>query len=107
MLAKAADWNLNLYLNEKNQTLGYKVALLTTPHLDIQLVHSKALTDHYGSTMTLVDPDTVKEAVFMNEEYLTNIKTDNDNKTVKDVINGDSGLLVELLERNHFIKINQ
>lgn len=86
--------------------LGFNVRNLYTPHGTVQLVATKALRKEYNYYCLLPND----QAIGIREygegwEYKTNVKTDNDYNGVKDVINYDAGLQMDLLPTHQIIRL--
>lgn len=89
----------------KINTLGFNVRNLETPHGTIQLIPTKALDNEYAYHCLLPNENAIGIREYEPWEYLTNIKTDNNYNGVKDVINYDAGLQMNLLKTHHMIKL--
>jgi len=85
--------------------LGFNVRELFTPFGRIQLVPTKALDNEYGGYCLLPNDQAIGIMEYEGWEYKTNIKTDNDYNGVKDVINYDAGLRMNLLPTHHIIQL--
>jgi hypothetical protein len=83
--------------------LGFNVRDLFTPFGRIQLIPTKALDNEYGGYCLLPNDQAIGIAEYEPWQYLTNIKTDNNYNGVKDVINYDAGLRMNLLPTHHII----
>ena len=85
--------------------LGFDVRNLHTPFGTIQLVPTKALANEYEYTCLLPNDQAIGLREYEPWQYLTNIKTDNNYTGVKDVINYDAGLQMNLLPTHHMIQL--
>lgn len=89
----------------KQSAIGFKVRTLETPHGDLLLASTKALRNQYNSYMCVPDETTVFISQFKADEFKNNVKTNNDYDGVKDVYNSDKGFGMDMLEKNHLIKL--
>lgn len=85
--------------------LGFNVRNLFTPFGTIQLIPTKALANEYENYCLLPNQDAIGLMQYEAMEYKTNIKTDNDYNGVKDVMNYDVGLRMNLLPTHHLIRL--
>lgn len=86
-------------------SLGFNVRNLFTPFGTIQLTPTKALSNEYEYYCLLPNDQAIGVREYENWQYKTNIKTDNDYNGVKDVINYDAGLQMNLLPTHHMIRL--
>jgi hypothetical protein len=89
----------------KINSLGFNVRNLHTPHGIIQLVPTRALDHEYNYTCLLPNDQAIGIREYKGWQYKTNIKTDNDYTGIKDVINYDAGLQMDLLPTHHMIQL--
>ena len=90
--------------DEMNQ-LGFAVSNLKTPFGIMQLMPTKALRDEYDYDCMLPNDAAIGLMEYEPWSYKTNIKTDNDYNGVKDIINYDAGLRMDLLPTHHRIQL--
>jgi hypothetical protein len=90
--------------NQKVNSLGWDVRNLFTPFGTIQLIMTKAFANEYEYTCVLPNEQAIGIREYEPWQYLTNIKTDNNYTGVKDVINYDAGLQMNLLKTHHMIQ---
>lgn len=88
-------------------SLGFDARNLHTPFGVIQLMPTKALSNEYEYTCLLPNDQAIGVREYEPWEYLTNIKTDNNYTGVKDVINYDAGLQMNLLPTHHIINLKK
>jgi hypothetical protein len=86
-------------------SLGFDVRNLFTPFGTIQLIPTKALSNEYENYCLLPNDQAIGIREYEPWQYKTNIKTDNDYNAVKDVINYDAGLQMNLLPTHHMIRL--
>ena len=82
-------------------SLGFDVRNLHTPFGVIQLVPTKALANEYEYTCLLPNDQAISLREYEAWQYLTNYTG------VKDVINYDAGLQLNLLPTHHMIQLNK
>ena len=87
--------------------LGFDVRNLFTPFGTIQLIPTKALANEYEYTCLLPNDQAIGIREYEAWQYLTNIKTDNNYNGIKDVINYDAGLQMNLLPTHHIINLKK
>lgn len=87
--------------------LGFDVRNLFTTFGTIQLTPTKALANEYEYSCLLPNDQAIGVREYEPWEYLTNIKTDNNYTGVKDVINYDAGLQMNLLPTHHIINLKK
>lgn len=86
-------------------SLGFDVRNLFTPFGTIQLIPTKALANEYEYYCLLPNQDAIGIYEYEPWQYLTDIKKDNNYNGVKDVINYDCGLKMNLLKTHHIIRL--
>ena len=86
-------------------SLGFDVRNLFTPFGTVQLIPTKALSNEYEYTCLLPNDQAIGIREYEAWQYLTNIKTDNNYNGIKDVINYDAGLQMNLLPTHHIIQL--
>lgn len=91
--------------DQKINALGFDVRNLFTPFGTIQLIPTKALANEYEYYCLLPNQNAIGLKEYEDMEYKTNVKTDNDYNGVKDVINYDVGLKMNLLPTHHMIRL--
>ena len=87
----------------KVNTLGFNIRNLLTPFGTVQLIPMKSLDNEYKNYCLLPNDQAIGIRESIPWEYITNIKTDNNYNGVKDVINWDAGLQLNLLQTHHII----
>lgn len=91
--------------DSKVNTLGFNIKNLLTPFGTVQLIPMKALDNEYKNFCLLPNDQAIGIREYEPWEYLTNIKTDNNYNGVKDVINWDAGLQLNMLSTHHIIDL--
>lgn len=85
--------------------LGFDVRNMYAPGGTMQLIPTKALANEYEYYALLPNQNAIGLMEYETMEYLTNIRTDNNYNGVKDVINYDVGLRMNLLPTHHLIRL--
>lgn len=85
--------------------LGFDVRNMYAPGGTMQLIPTKALANEYDYYALLPNQNAIGLMEYEELTYKTNIKTDNDYNGVKDVINYDVGLRMNLLPTHHLIRL--
>lgn len=88
-------------------TLGLNYQRLRTPHVNIRLVREELFRGTpYHNDMLIVNEDNVGVVKFENDEYNTNIKTDNDPRLIKDEYFSNQGLKIDLMESHSYFRFS-
>ncbi len=85
--------------------LGFDVRNMYAPGGTMQLIPTKALSNEYEYYALLPNQNALGLMEYESMAYKTNIKTDNDYNGVKDVINYDVGLRMNLLPTHQLIRL--
>jgi len=91
--------------DNKINSLGFNVRNLYTPFGTIQLIPTKALANEYEHYALLPNDQAIGVREYEPWEYVTDIKKDNNYTGIKDVINYDAGLQMNLLKTHHMIRL--
>lgn len=83
--------------------LGFKSLELNTIHGTHNLTPTRSLRNQYNNYWLVPNYENVGIAQFEADQYLNNVKTDNDYEGVKDVIKSKKGLFMTLLKTHHMI----
>lgn len=87
----------------RNLTLGFRQIALETIHGIWHMVPTRSLRNQYNNYIAIPDAENIGVAVFKQDEYKNNVKTDNDYDGVKDTIKSKKGLWMQLLKRHHLL----
>jgi len=91
--------------DNKINNLGFDVRNLFTPFGTIQLIPTKALHDEYENYCLLPNDQAIGIREYEPWQYVADIKKDNNYNGIKDVINYDFGLQMNLLPTHHIIAL--
>lgn len=100
VFATNSSWNVQLSGSQRSR-IGFNYRLLETPHGLLRLVPMPIFRrTMWEDSMLVVDDEMVKRKVYAPEEYMTNIKRDNDPDVQKDVYKSWDGLCINLIEKH-------
>lgn len=107
-LLTAAGTRMNVKLtDEADSPLGLRFRRLVTPHVTIKLVTEQLFRGTpYSKDMLIVNEDNVGVVKYENDEYNTNIKTDNDPRSIKDEYFSNDGLKIDLMEGHSYFRFS-
>ena len=105
-LLTAQGTRMNVKLTDEQESpLGLRFRRLITPHITIRLVTEQLFRGTpYAKDMLIVNEDNVSVVKYENDEYNTNIKTDNDPRIIKDEYFSNQGLKMDLMEGHSYFR---
>lgn len=83
--------------------LGFNALELNTIHGTHNITPTRSLRNQYNNYWLIPNYENIGIAQFEADQYLNNVKTDNDYEGVKDVIKSKKGLFMTLLKTHHMI----
>ena len=104
-IAENSGWRVNLSPMQMTK-LGFAVKMLETPHGILALVPTPAFRGPRNNQMLVISDSNLQRCQFQAPQFLTNIKTENHYKGIKDVYFADEGLGMTLIESHYLIKIS-
>ncbi len=102
-LAGKSTWSVNVQNGESE--LGYNVKIVESPHGLLQLVRDNSLKGPYSGYMVIPTDGNVRLAKFEEDEFATNILTDNNPRVLKDEFYSNVGLMIRLVESHSLMKV--
>ena len=90
---------------QKTNSIGWDCREFYTPNGTIQLVETKGLIDEYDNWCCLPNDQAIGIREYEPWQYIADIKKDNNYNGIKDVINYDAGLQLNLLKTHHIIQL--
>lgn len=84
---------------------GFNFRTLTTPHGNLNLVYTPALSGPRAGWMVCTTDENLSVVQYRPSQYKTNIKTDNAPDLVKDEWHDDLGLGMQLIETHNLFKL--
>ena len=83
--------------------LGFKSLELNTIHGTHNLTPTRSLRNQYNNYWLIPNYENIGVAQFEADQFLNNVKTDNDYEGIKDVVKSKKGLYMTLLKSHHMI----